>query len=120
MTPTIDGMALVRADRSLRLTLRFWLVAVGVEVRFGLALLVVGDAALQRGLDATGLEFNTDGASGVAGPVCRRSTRREAIGLASGSGVALRMWWAPRIGAVRQRCLILRRIDDVGTSVAEL
>ena len=76
MTPTIDGMALVRADRSLRLTLRFWLVAVGVEVRFGLALLVVGDAALQRGLDATGLEFNTDGVSGVAGSGCRRSTGR--------------------------------------------
>ena len=88
MTPTIDGMALVRADRSLRLTLRFWLVAVGVEVRFGLTLLDVGDAALERGLDATGLEFNTDRASGVAGPVCRRSTGREAIGLASVSGVA--------------------------------
>src|SRR4029453_4854069 len=34
-------------------------------------------------------------ASGVAGPVCRRSTGRQAIGLASGSGVALRMWVAP-------------------------
>ena len=42
------------------------------------------------------------------------------VGLASGSGVALRMWVAPRIGAVRQRCLIQRRIDDVGTSVAGL
>lgn len=60
MTATIETMALVRVDRSPRLTLRFWLIAVGLEVLFGLALLVLGDAALQRGLDATGLEFNTD------------------------------------------------------------
>lgn len=43
-----------------RLTLRFWLYAVGLEVMFGASLFLVGDAALQRGLDATGLEFNTD------------------------------------------------------------
>jgi CAAX protease family protein len=49
-----------RADRSPGLTLRFWFIAVGLEVFFGLALLVVGDAALQRGLNATGLKFNTD------------------------------------------------------------
>ncbi len=53
-------MALPRASRPARLTLRFWWVALALEVLFGLALLVVGDAALQRGLDATGLEFNTD------------------------------------------------------------
>lgn len=51
---------MTRSDRSPRLVLRFWLIAVGLEVIFGLALLVVGDAALQRGLDAAGLEFNTD------------------------------------------------------------
>lgn len=53
-------MAASQTNRPPRLTFRFWLLAVGLEVLFGLALLVVGDVALQRGLDATGLEFNTD------------------------------------------------------------
>lgn len=58
-------MTFSRTDRSPRLTLRFWLIALGLEVIFGLALVFVGDAALQRGLDATGLDFNTDAVTAV-------------------------------------------------------
>lgn len=45
--------------------LRFWLIATALEVVFGLALLLVGDAELQRGLDATGLSFDTDAVTAV-------------------------------------------------------
>ena len=53
-------MSPAQPAKSPRLTLRFWLIATALEVGFGLALVLVGDAALQRGLDATGLSFNTD------------------------------------------------------------
>ena len=78
-----------------------------------------GDVEVEA-VGAADRERGDVGCEWVAGPVCRRSTVRQAIGLASGSGVALRMWVAPRIGAVRPRCLTQRRIDDVGSSVAGL
>lgn len=41
--------------------LRFWLVATAVEVVLAAALLLTGsDAAIERGLEVVGLEFNTD------------------------------------------------------------
>lgn len=58
-------------------------------------------------------------AGGVAGPVCRPSTGGRAIGLASGSGEALRNRW-PLRSAQSDSCLIQRRIDEVATSVAGL
>lgn len=100
-----------RVGRSPRLTLRFWLLAVGLEVVFGLALLAAGDAALRRGLDATGLEFNTDAVTAarlvIAYPAATSAVLLSIGGVAAPDLAVLVVTWRRRgaegLSAVRRR-----------------
>jgi hypothetical protein len=108
-----------------RPVLRFWLIATSLEVLLAGVLIVVGgDAAIERGLQATGLQFNTDlisaarlvvlypaAAVGVGLAIAQVAapglavlvvTRRVRSGPASRAAVAAR-WrlWSPEVGRRR-------------------
>ncbi len=61
MRPPGPGGRTAAPPSPLTLVVRFWLLATALELVLGLALLLSGaDAAVGRGLDATGLPFSTD------------------------------------------------------------
>lgn len=105
------GVDLLHTRKRPRLTLRFWLIATALEVAFGLALLLVGDDALQRGLDETGLSFNTDAVTAarlvIGYPAAALAVLLSIGGVAAPDLAVLAVTWRRRgadsLAAVRRR-----------------